>query len=402
MTKTHIVIGASAAGVSALTTLRRLDPQSTIICIADQHVLPYNKCHLVDYCMGLKTRDQLGILSSEKIADGKTHMMQGRVTSVDTGARQGCLSDGQRIAYDTLFLGTGASAYLPPIPGLLSYDAVFTFHTLEDVDTLLRFITQHKPRSAVVIGAGLSGLECADALTALGVITSVIEQGPWVLPSQLTLQGSQYLQTCMVQQGVRFRGNARVIELLGAHRTVQAVLLDDGTRVQADMVIVAAGVRPNSQLVDGLGITNTTGHIVVDEYQQTTLPDIFAGGDVALVKNPLTQTLVPSGTWPDAMLQGAIAAHAMAGQPKKHPGAVPVVSSAFFGTKLTVCGNVVGPSLESQVIMRQGADFHHTFVLINNLLQGFCLVGATANQGSLRRALLTQQVMTPEHLVGGF
>ena len=391
MTKNHIIIGGSAAGIAALNTLRRLDPQANIICITGQHEMPYNKCHLVDYCCGIKTREQLSILDVAGLS-GTVQILPKWVERIEPDQQRIVLADGSTLAYDALFVGTGARAFIPPLFEGVSYTNLFTFHTLADADGILHFIKTHTPRTAVVIGAGLSGLECADALATHGVQVNIVELGSRVLYNQLPPQASEFIERRMLGQGVVLYENTSITALLSAGgAALKEVRLADGTQMPVDMVVIAAGVRPNSHLFSNLGVTMPDAHIVVDEYQQTALANVFAGGDVAMVKDQITGQYTPSCTWPDAMLQGTIAAYNMAGQPKKYPGAVPMVSSAFFGTKFVVCGNVKHPSDSYDVITNQGADFHHTFVMDGDLIKAFCLVGSTNLQATLRRALLTAQ-----------
>jgi NAD(P)H-nitrite reductase large subunit len=156
------------------------------------------------------------------------------------------------------------------------------------------------------------------------------------------------------------------------------------------MVICATGLRPASALATDAGIATHQGGIVVNEHMQTNDPHIYAGGDVIMVKDQVTGTLHASCTWPDAMMQGLFAANAIAGKPRSYPGVMTISTSAFFGVKFATYGMKNLPQGSTSVI-KQGSDFYHQFIIQNDLLIGFVLIGQTQRLSEIKRALLTRQ-----------
>jgi nitrite reductase (NADH) large subunit len=399
MLKTHVIIGLSAAGVGVLNTLRTLDAQARIIGISDQADVPYNKCVLVDYCVGLKSQEQVTILSREKAHEKNIELLLGmRVIAVNPQEKTVFCSDGTVVPYTTLFIGTGTSALVPQIPGIHETAGIFTFHTLADVHHIQAYVKSKPVRNALVIGAGLSGLECADALTVLGVKTTVIDKQSSVLPSHITLDGSRAIECVMASHNATFYGNTQITAIKNQDGAAVGVTLADGSYLPVDMIVIAVGARPNLELAHSAGLALEQEAIVTNEYMQTSIPDIYAGGDVALVYDQLTGQRIRSCLWPDAMMQGMIAAHNMAGKPRAYPGAMSSISSAFFGIKFVSCGPIVNPPRDYEVITRINAQGHQTFLVHEGLLKGFALIGDISLASKLKRMLLMQQPVTQDML----
>lgn len=389
MKKTHLIIGASAAGIAAAQKLRMLDATSDIICISDEVELPYNKCHLADFVAGIKAEQQLSTLTAENAHKKNiTLMLATRVTTIVPAQKIVLLADGKTLSYDTLLIATGSRAIMPPIDGITK-KGVFPFHSLHDIHALNQWIAAQGVRHVVVIGGGLTGLESADACAARGLTVTVVEQQSQVLSAFITPDAAAYIHEQIVRSGAQLVLNQRVAAIEGTNR-VTAVRLADGSQIPADLVIVAAGVRGNSELALSAGIACTPEGIEISPFMQTSQAHIFAAGDVCVVKDLLTGALVPSRTWPDAMFQGMMAAHAMAGDPRPYPGMSVVISSHFFDIKFASCGPVLNPPADCITTVRSGNDFYHQYAMNNGYLKGFLLVGDTGRLAKLRQALMQQ------------
>lgn len=398
MVKQYLLIGASAASIGALNALLRLDPHAHITIISAEKELPYNKCLLADYMGGSIEQNRLAICATQQT--NCTWVLGQAVTSIDSVAKRVITDAGFEYTYDELFLGMGSSPWMPDLPGIQS-SGLFTFHTHADTNAILAFIQHRSVKNIVVIGAGLSGLEAADALLKHQLKISIIEKNGQVLPWLLSTTSAQFLQKKIEEQGVELLLNQSVTRFIDTNGIVTAVELADGTAIPADMVIVATGLRPNISLCHKAGITLSPQGIVVNEFLQTSIASIYAGGDLIAVKNLLTGTMMRSCLWPDAMQQGMIAAHAMASKPKPYLGATIITSSAFFGVKFAQAG-IIQPSDGQQVFThnRQGADFCHTFTMNGDALVGFEVLGTRHNLGDLRRILLTKQLVSIDQIAG--
>lgn len=391
MSKTYCIIGTSAAGIAAAQKLRQLDPQASIICISDEKEMPYNKCMLADYVSGEKDINGVHTLSAEQATKKNITLLLGKkVVHIDAHAKIITLNDASTLSCDALLLAVGTSPVIPSIKGI-GAQGVFAFHRLSDINSIMHHVKTHGVKTAVVIGSGLSGLECADALMAHGIHVSIVERNNDLLASLVNERGSRYIQHCLKAAGGRVYTERVVQEIVCADDLVHEVLLSDGTRLQADLVIVAVGISPNLVLAKQLQLAlHENLGIAVDEYMQTSVSNIFAAGDIVVARDQITGTMVASRTWPDAMLQGITAAHAMAGQPKAYPGLATVISSSFFGIKFARFG-IIDPIAENQqVIEHETPAFYHRFIVENSRLKGFLLVGNTAQVGKFRMAVLTQ------------
>lgn len=392
MPKHYIIIGTAAAGIGAAHKLRQLDPHGRITCISNEKETPYNKCFLADYVLGLKKEEQVFTLN-HAIAQQKniTLMLGTRVMRIDRERKALVCADGTELYYDALLIGTGTSPFIPPIPGIGECAGIFTFHNLRDAHALLDWIKKCTVRHAVIIGAGLSGLECADALRAHGIRSHIVEAQDRVLPAFLDAAASNFLQTHMHAHNVDVTCGARVQKIIHANGRVAGVQLSDGTVLPADMVICAAGLRPNLDLAKESGLALVGAGISVNEHMQTNDPAIYAAGDVVMVPDQLTGNLVQSSTWPDAMLQGMIAACAMTGNHKPYPGICQVISSSFFGLNFATAGTMYAGDVDC--ILQRDASFYHAFATQDALLVGFLLLGNTQRLAELRRKLLTRQAL---------
>jgi NAD(P)H-nitrite reductase large subunit len=213
-------------------------------------------------------------------------------------------------------------------------------------------------------------------------------------------QAADVIQKCIAASGVQVYTGRTVQEIISQGGRPREVLLDDGTLLRADLVVVAAGIQPNIELAQSLGAElHQLQGIMVDNTMRTSIPGIFAAGDVVVVRDHITGQLVPSRTWPDAMLQGITAAHGMAGLEKTYPGVATIISSSFFGIKFARLGLIqVSDTNQGTVVERRGEGFYHLFVIKEGLLKGFLLVGDTSCAGALRMAILTQKMVSIESI----
>jgi len=400
MNKKYVIIGASAAGIACANRLRQLDKESEIICISDEIESPYNKCLLADYMAGTKEQKEIYTLTLDQAQQKNITLMLGqKVVDVKSTVKQIVLNDGSTINYDALLIAVGTSPRMPQIPHAQGLKNLFTFHRLCDIQSILTGVKENKYKKAIVIGSGLSGLECADALQQQGVAVTVVELQQRILSTHIDAQASLFIQDRMKQHSIEFIAKCSVESFDTINECIQKVHVSDGSILEADLFIFAIGLQPNLELPLKAGVATQELGIITDDYMQTSIVDIYAAGDIALVRDQLTGMLVPSRTWPDAMLQGLITAHAMVGQAKKYPGIAAVISSAFFGIKFASCGPVAFPPQSYEQVINEQPDFYHSFLLENDYLKGFLLVSNTGAVGKLRQLLLTKTPVTKELLL---
>ena len=295
----------------------------------------------------------------------------------------------QEYSYDKLCIATGSSPIVPNIPGAHA-QGVYSFHSSADAHKLTALCSTLKSPRVVVVGAGLTGLECADALQKRGAQVTVIELREHVLAHFITPQAAMIVEQAMQSRDITFIAGQRVVSVLVHENNATGVLLSNGQTITADAVVFAVGVRPNTQLAKEAGLMLQGYGLQVNNYLQTSNEHIYAAGDVITITELLTQTSILSCTWPDAMLQGITAAHAMAGMPKPYQGAALILSTAFFGLKLSVSYGANAIKTTQEVIKQDDERYAH-LKIENNLLKSFLIVGNTSCAPTLKRMMLLQE-----------
>lgn len=399
----HVIIGSSAAGIGALSRLRKLDPHSSIMCITAQKQLPYNTCLLADYLGDAKELSQIIIKTQDFFDDNAIILKKNTcLVAIDTDTKIITVeSEGvkEQVPYDTLFLGLGTQIVYPPISGIHDYAGVFSFHTLDDTTTILDYIKQRQVSKALIIGAGLSGVECADALSEHGIESDIVEMQQFLLPSLVDDEGAQFIERKMNAHGVTMHAQKKVVSVHGSDHGVEHAVLDTGDTISCQMIIVATGGQPCTTVARDAGIALENNRIVVDEYQQTSITDIYAAGDICMVRDVVTKQLVASTLWTDAMMQGMHAACAMAGQKRAYPGVCIITGSRFFDTMFISAGKIICPSNDYQEVIDESDEYYHKFMLdIDSRLCGFLMVGKAKALGKLRTMMISQKPVSAEDL----
>jgi NADPH-dependent 2,4-dienoyl-CoA reductase/sulfur reductase-like enzyme len=314
-----VVVGGVAAGMSAASKARRMDPDMEIIVYEKSGYVSYGACGLPYFIAGIiPDHSHLIARTPEQFAKRNIQVFtHHEVTHIDPHGRRVQVRNLEEdtvfeTPFDQLMLSTGGYALRPPFPGLdPSLENLFVVRTVEDGIAIRRFIERERPERAVIVGAGYIGLEMAEALAGHQLHVTVVTLLPPLAPTfdeDMAEHASQELERHNVKlhvQGVGAfeRQNRRVV-------TVQT----DGAGFAADLVILAVGVRPNTALAQAAGIVlGPTGAVAVDDHQRTSVEGIYAGGDVAEALNLVTgePAYVPLGT--TANKQGRVAGENIAG-----------------------------------------------------------------------------------------
>lgn len=389
MAQKFLIIGTSAAGIGAAVKLRSLNDSIDITCITAEAEMPYNRCLLADFIAGQKSSIQVLTKTQDFFDQNRiTLMRNSKVVHIDAGRQEVVLESGTRLGYDMLFLGTGRMSRKLEIPGSHA-TGVFSFYDLKDSGNIFEYLKNNSVKHATVIGAGLTGLECADAIVRQNIAVDLVEMSPQVLPTQINKAGSDFLiQQMSKNYNIAVHLEQTAIQILERNNVACGVLLSDGSQLKTDMVIFAIGGQLSTPLAREAGITCSQTGILVNEFMQTNIPSIFAGGDVCMVKDQISGQLVQSCLWTDAIMQGMTAAHGMLGTPKSYPGVLIVTASPIFGTKFVTCGPVSqsATSFTQQETVEQ--NFYHNYLTQENKLKGFVMVGNIDNVGLLRKKLV--------------
>lgn len=393
MATKNVIIGASAAGIACATKLRDLDKQIEILVIDAEEEIPCNRCLLSDLLAGEKTEQEIFTRDANYFKQQNIDLvLNTRVTEVIP--QENCVKtqNGQKIFYDKLFLGIGKTGFIPKLQGS-SLKGVFSFYGLADVRAILSFIQKNQVKHVTIVGAGLTGLECADALLEKNFKVAVVERSPHILPYQLDTAGAEIIQNLMKKNNVSFH-SGQIVEEIKGDSHVRGVMLSDDGELQTDMVIFSIGGRPNIQLALRAGIETSTQGITTSSSMQTNIANIFAGGDSCAVYDLLSGEKIPSCLWSEAVIQGQVAAHNMLGISKEYPGMLVVTCSKIFGTSIVSCGPTHETNPEQQEIVKRDSDYYHKYLTQDGILKGFTMIGKTDNVGLLRKVLINKTQFT--------
>ena len=329
-----VVVGSGTAGSNFALFMRKLDRKAEITIIGKEPTMQYSPCALPHVISGtIEKPEDVIVFPNEFYEKQKIKLMLGtEVKSIDC-ERKVVVTDKGEVPYDKLVLAVGSKAFVPPIRGVEN-EGVFTLKSLDDVRRIKSYIAERKPKKAVIIGAGLIGLEGAEAFAKLGMEVLVVELMDRLMPTMLDKDTAKLVQAEMEKHGVSFRFNEGVSEIIGS--PVEAVKIGD-EEVPADLVLVATGVRANVDLAKKAGLEVNRG-IIVNEHLQTSDPDIYAIGDCAEVVDAVTgqRTLSQLGT--SAVRMAKVAAEHIAGKEVSFRPVFNTAITELFGLEIGTFG----------------------------------------------------------------
>lgn len=388
----HVIIGNSAAGLTALRTLRRVAPKSSVTVISVEEGPAYSRVALTYYISGEIKREDLFLVQPDFYARmGVETVFGSSVVEVSPTAKRVRLANDQEIAYDNLLVATGASAAFPDIPGV-DGRGVFGLRSLSDADAILQEVRQ--ATQAVVMGGGLIGLQTACALHEMGLNVTVVVGSPYVLSQTLIPSVASQLEERLQGAGieVRTRSNVVAIQHQGGDGRMEGVTLDDGQPLPCQVVVIGKGVRPNADFLADTDVEIERG-IVVDAHLQTNVPGIYAAGDVAQAYDLIQERYVVNAIWPNAVEQGRVAALNMAGRKALYGGGTAMNIYKFMGWPIITLGLRQAPAGDERFVQWERLwperSAYRRLVLKNGRLVGAVLAGevdeAAALCGLLRR-----------------
>ena len=370
MGKKIIIIGAVALGPKVACRIKRLDPDSEVIMMDQQELISYGGCGIPYFISGdVSSADELRNTSFHMLRDVKFFkdckdvdvLINTKALSINRKEKKVLARDlrsgkEKEFPYDKLVIATGSRPKKLNVPGY-NLLGIYAISDLKKAIQIRNDIASGKVEKAVVIGAGAIGLEMAEALSDMwGIETHVIEIMDQILPGIISPDMAKMAQNHMEEHGVRFYLSERVISFEGKER-VERVITDKRS-LDADLVIVAIGVEPNSELAKEAGLETTSfGGIVVNEYMQTSDPDIYAGGDCVSIKNLITGRpgYFPLGSL--ANRQGRVIGTNIAlGNREKFEGAVGSFVIKLFDIAVASAG------ISIQTAKREGIDAFSAFV----------------------------------------
>lgn len=384
-----VIVGGGIAALSAAESARATHPRARITLLAGEPGVPYRRVNLTRYLAGEISAEALAIHSE---AWFNTHRIELRsATEVQTILPEEhavVTRSGERLSYDRLVLAHGSYAFMPPFAGNTRRN-VMTLRTRADAERILTEIPLC--RNAVVIGGGLLGIETAAALARHGIAVTVVETAESLLPRQLNPTAGAHLAARAAKIGLAFVYGKGISRIDGDDR-VAAVVLDDGTELPADLVVVSTGVRPSLWLARTAGL-NTSAGIEVDDTLCTSHPDVFAAGDGVCHHGRLY------GLWDVARIQGTIAGqNAVSDTPVALFHEVPLAASLkVMGVDMFSMGDFLPPqnSADSLCFEEVIDDNYYYFQFNDGRLCGVNLIGDLTCVAAVRSVIETRTACVP-------
>ena len=336
MAQRYLIAGTGAAGIAAAETIRRQDSGGEILLVGEESHGYYSRPGLAYYLTGELPERLLFPFTERDFDRLRLRRLHARVASLHPQTHEVTLDDGRRLPYDRLLLATGSLAARPPLPGI-DLDGVVKLDDLDDARRILKRC--RRGRTAVVVGGGITALEIVEGLRARNVRTHYFLRGERYWSNVLDETESRIVKHRLQEEGVQIHPHTELVEILGKRGRVAGVLTQDGRRIDCALVAIAIGVRPRAELAEGAGLATERG-IQVDEYLQTSAPDVFAAGDAAQVFDPFSGKSVLDTLWGVAVAQGRIAGRNMAGQAIPYHKSVPFNVTRLSGLTTTIIGTV--------------------------------------------------------------
>ncbi len=376
-----VVIGTGPAGITAAETLRNLDPSGSVVVLSSEPFPPYSPPAMADHF--LSGREQTLFWKGEDISDrlGIKERRDVVVEAVDVDNKEVVLSGGERIGYEGLVIASGSRLYAP-IDGA-EYPGVLNFKSLRTAEALVERVRSGEARNALIVGSGFIGTELAILLTDLGVEVKMVERLSWVMPRVLDSQTAEIAEKALVERGVRLQFGALVTQFVGDPRK-PAVRFENGEEESADLVVAATGVKPHVEFLDGSGVAVNWG-IQVDDRMFTSIPSVVAAGDVAEAADWLTGERYVHAIFPNAVVQGRLAAMNLLGIESRYEGAEAMNSLKHLGVPIVAMGTMSNPD---ETVSFRSDDALRTIYLRDGRIIGVQLAGDISSAGLYRSLML--------------
>ena len=367
--KRYVIIGNGAAAVGCIEGIRSADSTGEITVISEEKHHVYGR-PLISYLLEGKTDlDRMKYRPDGFYEDNGCRVLYGkRAVSVDKDKKSVVLDDGSSADYDELCVATGSRPFVPPFEGLDTVEHKFSFMTLDDALAVQSAITADA--KVFIVGAGLIGLKCAEGIRDSVASITVCDLADRVLSSILDADCAGIVQKHLENNGVSF--------ILGDSVTKfnkNTAYMKSGAAVDFDILVLAVGVRANSELVKAAG-GNVNRGIIVDTKMNTSLPHIYAAGDCAEGYDASISSNRVLAIMPNAYMQGHTAGENMAGKNSVFDNAVPMNSVGFFGLHIMTAGAYIGTMTEEK---KDGCV--KRFFEDGGYLKGFILIGETERAG---------------------
>lgn len=378
-----LIIGNSAAGTAAIEAIRRYDRKSVIHLLSDEPHTLYSRCLLSYYLSDVLSRDALRYRDVDFLDRMQVQAHLGRrAVELDTVRQSVRSDDGSDLPFDRLLIATGSSAKLPDnIPK--GIEGVCVLRTVDDADVIKKTIKHAK--SAVVLGGGLIGMKAASALSACGLGVKVVVRSGRVLSQMIDDGASRFYTNRLLESGIEVLSRTDVSEVQSHQNRLTAVKTDQGQVIPCELLLVAKGVQPNMDLLQGTDIRKRWG-IETDPYMRTSHESVFAAGDVAETFDIAAEERAVNALWTCAVQQGRVAGLNMIDRATAYDGTIGMNSLNLCGLPLISYGVTSpkpGSAYRTLVREESGRAVYRKIVLKDHRIKGIILLGRIDDAGVL-------------------
>ncbi len=361
--KNYVIIGNGAAAIGTVEGIRSRDTVGKITIISKEDYAAYCRPLISYYLEGKTTLEKMHYRPDDFYKLMNCTVLYGKTaTAIDEKTNKVVLNDKTELSYDEICIAAGSSPFVPPFKGIEKVKRSFEFMTLNDTLALEKAIT---PDSRVlIVGAGLIGLKCAEGISERAAEITVCDLSDRVLSSILDNECAQLMQTHLEKQGIRFILGDTVSEF-----EETKAFMKGGSVVNFDILVLAVGVRPNTELALSCGAECNKG-IITNTHMQTNVAHVYSAGDCTEVYDASTGANRVLAILPNAYMQGFTAGVNMSGGNEEFSDAIPMNSIGFFGLHAMSAG-----SCDGEIFTEKGADFIRKLYVRDDRLVGFMLVG---------------------------
>lgn len=375
----YVIIGSSAAGISAIEAIRTKDKTSKIIVVSDEKKPLYSRC-LISYLLaGTIDEKKIWYRKDSFFKANKVEALLGiKAEEINIKKKEISLSNKEKIKFDKLLIATGASPKLEDIPGI-DKKGVFPLRTIKHAIEIQAMLD--KVKSAAILGGGLIGLRAAYALKNRGKETSIFVKSSSILSQIIDKDAAGIMQRRIEEKGIKIFTGVAAKEVAGS-KSVDGVVLDNGSKHGCELVIIGKGVSPNIEIAKDAGIKTNRG-ILSDEFLKTSSEDIFSAGDVSETNDIALEESSINAIWPAACEQGRIAGLNMAGENETYEGSLAMNSIEFFGLSVISVGITKPKSDAYKEIIKKDAEkcIYKKVVLKDGIIVGAIFLNSIENIG---------------------
>jgi nitrite reductase (NADH) large subunit len=369
-----VMVGNGMAGVRTLEELLKIAPDLYDITVFGAEPHPnYNRILLSPVLAGEMTVQEIVLNDLAWYENNRIRLhLNKKVVRLDRVSRRVSASDGTEEIYDRVLLATGSIPFIPPMPGK-DLPGVISYRDIKDTDEMIEAASRHK--HAVVIGGGLLGLEAANGLKLRGMEVTVVHLMPWLMERQLDQVASGMLQKSLEAKGLQFKMEKQTAELIkGESGRVCAVQFKDGERIPADLVVMAVGIRPNTELAEAAGIQCNRG-ILVNDTMQTFDPRVYAVGECVSHRGIAYGLVAP------LFEQAKVCANHLAQVGfGRYAGSVTSTKLKVTGVDLFSAGNFMGGEGTEEIVLHDASgNVYKKLVLKDDKIVGSVMYGDTTD-----------------------